>query len=103
MNDNNLKNDIDSLDNRFSINMFLTDLPRVLNNTFSVLKKALNKFYDPTQNKLTSDIGKFTRVESNSIITRNLSLLNENGTDTISYDTIAELLKRVEELENKLK
>lgn len=95
------QNEINSLDERFSIGMFLADLPRVLNNAFGVVKRALN-FYDATKDKIETDNAKFSRLESTTIITKNLSLQNNGENDTITYDTIANILDRLEKLEGKV-
>lgn len=98
-----LKQDIETLNNRFSLNMFLTDLPRVLNNAFGVIQTALKQIYDASQDKITSDQAKFNRVEATTVIAKNLSLLNADNSDTISYDTITDILNRLEQIEQKIK
>jgi NADH/NAD ratio-sensing transcriptional regulator Rex len=82
--------------------MFLADVPKTLNKALGIIKTVINKIYDPSQDKITSELANFTRVESNTIITRNLSLLNENGTDTLSYDVIEEILRRLDAIEAKV-
>lgn len=98
-----LKSEINSLDTRLSVNMFLADIPKVVNNAFNVIKTALNSFYDAAQGKIFSDLAKFTRLEADTIITKNISLLNGDSSDTITFDVINEVSERLTRIEKELK
>lgn len=88
-----LKDNINTLDSRFNIRMFIADLPRVLNETFSVIKNAFG-FYDAENNKIEItriDVG---TLQASTVITNNIAFKDSSSNKTINFQEIEEISNR---------
>lgn len=88
-----LKDNINTLDSRFNIRMFISDLPRVLNETFSVIKNAFG-FYDAENNKIEItriDVG---TLQASTVITNNIAFKDSSSNKTINFQEIEEISNR---------
>ncbi len=94
------KEDIDSLDNRFSMRMFIADLPRVLNETFSLIKTIINKIYNAETNELKAKSIDVETVKARAIITNSIAF--RSNEDTITYGEIQEMKSAIERIKEEL-
>lgn len=96
------RKEIDNLDTRFSMRMFIADLPRVLNETFSLIKTIINKIYNADTNELKAasiDVG---TVKASTIITNSIAFKSNITGDTIKYDEIQEMKSAIERIKEEL-
>ena len=96
------RKEIDNLDTRFSMRMFIADLPRVLNETFSLIKTIINKIYNADTNELKAasiDVG---TVKASTIITNSIAFKSNETGDTIKYDEIQEMKSAIERIKEEL-
>ena len=96
------QNDIDTLDTRFSMRMFIADLPRVLNEAFALIKKIINKIYDCTKDEIKVSSINTTTVTASTIITNRIAFKSNVPGDTITYDEIQEMKSAIERIKEEL-
>ena len=81
---------------KLSIKHFIGDLPKIINENFEKIKIFIDTIYDSVTGTIKSTNADFTgKVKCNSVITNNITVNDEKGNQV----TIAELVKRIEELE----
>ena len=97
-----LKNDINTLDSRISMRMFIADLPRVLNEMFKVIKTVFNTIYDPDTNKLKADSAEIRTLRATTIISNNVAISSQDSTKTINYEQLEDISRRLTQIENIL-
>ena len=97
------RNEIDNLDTRFSMRMFIADLPRVLNETFSLIKTLINKIYNAGTDELKATSINVGTVKASTIITNSIAFKsNEPGDTTITYGEIQEMKSAIESIKEEL-
>ena len=96
------QNDIDTLDTRFSMRMFIADLPRVLNEAFALIKKIINKIYDCTKDEIKVSSINTTTVKASTIITNSISLRDSSSGRTINYGEIDDMKNDIERIKEEL-
>lgn len=94
-----LQDNINTLDNRFGMRMFIADLPRVLNETFNVIKNVFVKIYDANENKLKADKADITTLTSSTIITNNIVIKDSSTGKTLSFNELDDIVKIKEDIE----
>lgn len=96
------RKEIDNLDTRFSMRMFIADLPRVLNETFSLIKTIINKIYNADTNELKATSIDVGTVKASTIITNSIAFKSNITGDTIKYDEIQEMKSAIERIKEEL-
>ena len=96
------RKEIDNLDTRFSMRMFIADLPRVLNETFSLIKTIINKIYNAETNELKANSIDVGTVKASTIITNSIAFKSNITGDTIKYDEIQEMKNAIERIKEEL-
>lgn len=94
------RKEIDNLDTRFSMRMFIADLPRVLNETFSLIKTIINKIYNADINELKAKSIDVETVKTRAIITNSIAF--RSNEDTITYGEIQEMKSAIERIKEEL-
>lgn len=97
------KQDLQELTTKFSIRNFLTDLPRMLNDAFTVIYKAFLSFYDPDSDTISSDKANIGYLKATTIVAKNLTFTNEVGEEIDYHDLISQiqtLKERVDRITN---
>ena len=97
-----LKENINSLDARFSMRMFISDLPRVLNEAFMVVKNVFNSFYDAEKDEISTTTINVGTLKSSTIITNNIAIKDSSSGKTINYEELYEIKERLSKIENIL-
>ena len=90
------KQQLNELKTKFSINNFLADLPRMLNDAFSTIVNSILGFYDPDTEKLKCKKLEATYIEATTIVAQNLRFKGANGT-VYNYEDIGTLISKLEE------
>lgn len=84
---------------KISVKSFISDLPRVFNGNFTAIKNFLDNIFNSADRKMTIDnISVNGTIDANSVTAQNLFI--KTGSTKIS---IADLVKRIEDLESKTK
>lgn len=96
------RNEIDNLDTRFSMRMFIADLPRVLNETFSLIKTIINKIYNTEIDELKAASINVETVKASTIITNSIAFKSNEPGDTITYGEIQEMKSAIERIKEEL-
>lgn len=96
------QNDIDTLDTRFGMRMFIADLPRVLNEAFALIKKIINKIYDCEKNEIKVSSIDTTTVKASTIITNSIALRDDVSGKTINYGEIDDMRNDIERIKEEL-
>lgn len=89
MTENVTQENINNLDKQFNIRMFISDMPRVLNDIFKTIKNVILNIYDVENKTLKSKKGEFETVTTSTIITNNIALKGDNK--TISYNELEQI------------
>lgn len=85
----------------FSIKNFIADLPRMLNETFTIIYNCITKFYDPDQNKVKCNKLEASYIDATTIVAQNLTFKGSNG-ETYNYNDIAATLSALEQKINSI-
>jgi hypothetical protein len=88
-----LQDNINTLDSRFNMRMFLADMPRVLNETFKVIKSALTKVYNAETDELQSTKVKTGTLQASTVIANNISFKGGDDSKTLRYEEVLEIKK----------
>ena len=84
---------------KLSIKHFIGDVPNIINTNFGKVKNFVEMIFDASTGTLKSTNAEFTgKVKSNSVVTNNIIVNDERGKQI----TFAELIERVEKLEQAL-
>jgi len=83
---------------KFSINNFVSDLPRLLNKAFSTLIDCITQFYNPDKDKITCSNADIEYLTVTSLVANNLSLRDDAG----AVYTLQGLADMVNELKEKV-
>lgn len=83
--------------NFFSIKNFIADMPRLLNEAFTIIYKALTQFYNPDTSTINCERGEIDYIIATTVVAQNFRI-GDSSTD-ISTD-FASLVQRIENLEN---
>lgn len=86
------------LKEKFSIRNFISDLPRMLNNAFTVIYEVITQFYDITNDKIDVTSAKITYLNADTIVSNNITFNSSTG-ETFNY---ANLTNDVAELKSRL-
>lgn len=90
--------ELSKIKSAFSIKNFITDLPKMLNNVFTIIYKCITDFYDPDANKIKVNKLEAGYIDATTIVAQNLTFKGSNG-ELYNYNDIATIL---EELERKV-
>lgn len=87
------------LNKKISIKTFIGELPSILNHNFELLETLFNKLYDDVNETIKAkNLNIEGTVKTNSVVTNNLTVID--GSKEITF---ADILKRIEDCEKKLK
>jgi hypothetical protein len=81
---------------KFSVKNFVADLPRMLNEAFTVLYNCITSFYNPDDNSIKCSKLNVTYVVATTIVAQNLRFKGSDGV-MYNYNDIGSILSRVEE------
>lgn len=96
------QSEIDSLDTRFSMRMFIADLPRVLNEAFALIKKFINTIYNCDTNELRATSMDTKTLKASTIITNNIAFQDSSGQKNITYGEIEDMKIAIERIKDVL-
>ncbi len=96
------QSEIDSLDTRFSMRMFIADLPRVLNEAFALIKKFINTIYNCDTNELHATSMYTKTLKASTIITNNIAFQDSAGQKNITYGEIEDMKIAIERIKDVL-
>lgn len=89
------KEQLNGLKTKFSINNFLADLPRLLNEAFTTVVNSILGFYDPDSGILKCKKLEATYIDATTIVAQNLRFKGNNGT-LYNFDDIASIIGNLE-------
>lgn len=90
-----LQDNINTLDSRFSMRMFISDLPRVLNETFSVIKNAL-VFYKPQNDEIKVTNINVGTLQASTVITNNIAFKDTSTNKSINFNELEHIKEQYE-------
>lgn len=90
--------DFKDLKNKFSIRNFITDLPRMLNEAFTVIYEVVTKFYDISNDKIKVNSADIDYLRATTIVSNNITFNSSTG-ETFNY---ANLTNEIDELKSRL-
>ena len=88
--------DLMGIQSAFSIKNFIADLPKMLNNVFTIIYKCITDFYNPDLNKISCNKIEVGYIDATTIIAQNFTFKGPNG-ESYNYNDIASLIKELEE------
>lgn len=81
---------------KFSIKNFVADLPRMLNDAFTVLYDCITTFYNPDDNSIKCRKLDVTYIDATTVVAQNLRFKGSNGV-IYNYNDIGKILSELEE------
>jgi hypothetical protein len=86
---------------KFSVKNFVADLPRMLNEAFTVLYNCITSFYNPDDNSIKCDKLNVTYVDATTIVAQNLRFKGSDGV-IYNYNDIGTILSNIEKKLNSI-
>ena len=90
--------ELQKLCNKFSIKNFLTDLPRMLNEAFTVIYECITGLYNPDEGSVRCNKIDATYIDATTIVAQNLRFKGPDGV-MYNYNDIGQVLA---DMENRL-
>ena len=96
--------DLKKLETKFSIKNFISDLPRMLNEAFSVIYKCITSFYDPDKDTLKSSSAEIDYITASTIVCQNITIKNSDSSiiDPAIAIEIKALKEKIDDLYEKI-
>lgn len=92
------KETLQSLSKKFSINNFVADLPRMLNDAFNTVVSCILDFYNPDEQSVSLNKVKATYIDATTVTAQNMKFKGNDG-ELYNYK---ELLDKILVLENAI-
>lgn len=93
--------ELSKIKSSFSIKNFIADLPKMLNNVFTIIYKCITDFYDPDANKIKVNKLEAGYIDATTIVAQNLTFKGSNG-ELYNYNDIATILGELERKVNNI-
>ncbi len=87
--------------NAFSIKNFIPDVPRMLNEVFTLIYNCIMTFYNPDKNEIECTRLKAGYIDATTIVAQNLTFKGQGG-ELYNYQDIATILTELRQKVNSI-